>query len=56
MGTVVGNSMYPMLRSRRDTIVVRPCTGRLRQYDVALYIGEENMCCIECWRSGRKIM
>lgn len=37
VGTVVGNSMYPMLRSRRDTIVVRPCTGRLRQYDVALY-------------------
>lgn len=37
VGTVTGNSMYPMLRSRRDTIVVRPCAGRLGRYDVALY-------------------
>lgn len=29
--------MWPMLRDRRDTIVVRPTEGRLRPYDVALY-------------------
>lgn len=29
--------MWPMLRDRRDTIVVRPVEGRLRPYDVALY-------------------
>lgn len=29
--------MWPMLRNRRDTIVVRPVEGRLRPYDVALY-------------------
>ena len=35
--TTVGTSMYPMLRNRRDTIVVKPCVGRLKKYDVALY-------------------
>lgn len=29
--------MWPMLRDRRDTIVVHPVEGRLRPYDVALY-------------------
>ena len=29
--------MYPMLRDRRDTIVVRPPQGRLKKYDVPLY-------------------
>ena len=29
--------MYPLLRDRRDNIVVRPCSGRLKKYDVPLY-------------------
>ena len=37
ISTTSGVSMYPMLRDRRDTIVVRPPQGRLKKYDVALY-------------------
>lgn len=37
VSTTVGTSMWPMLRNRSDTIVVRPPAGRLRRYDVALY-------------------
>lgn len=37
VSTTSGVSMYPMLRDRRDTIVIRPATGRLQKYDVALY-------------------
>lgn len=37
VSTTVGTSMYPMLRNRRDTIVVKPCVERLKKYDVALY-------------------
>lgn len=37
VSTTVGISMYPMLRNRRDTIVIRPVKGRLKQYDVPLY-------------------
>lgn len=37
VSTTVGTSMYPMLRNRKDTIVVKPCAGRLEKYDVALY-------------------
>lgn len=36
-GTTVGISMYPMLRNRRDTIVLKPVTKRLKKYDVPLY-------------------
>ena len=40
-GTTVGVSMYPMLRNRRDTIVLKPAEGRLKKYDVPLYkVGE----------------
>ena len=35
--TTSGYSMYPLLRDRRDNIVVRPCSGRLKKYDVPLY-------------------
>lgn len=35
--TGVGNSMLPMLRPRRDVIVIRRPAGRLKRYDVALY-------------------
>ncbi|MEE1195269.1 MAG: hypothetical protein UHS54_00075 [Lachnospiraceae bacterium] len=37
VATISGVSMYPMLRNRRDTIVVTPCKGRLEKYDVPLY-------------------
>lgn len=36
-GTTSGVSMYPMLRDRRDTIIIQPCHGRLKKYDVPLY-------------------
>lgn len=32
-----GISMQPMLRQKRDTVIIRPAKGRLRRYDVALY-------------------
>lgn len=35
--TTVGTSMYPMLRSRQDTVVISPVYRRLKKYDVALY-------------------
>ena len=37
VGPTVGVSMLPMLKSRRDTIVVHPKTERLKPLDVALY-------------------
>ncbi len=37
VGPTVGTSMYPMLKDRQDTIVVRPKTERLKRLDVALY-------------------
>ena len=37
VSTTVGVSMYPMLRDRRDTIMIRPMEGRLKKYDVPLY-------------------
>lgn len=41
VSTTVGVSMFPMLRNRRDTIVIKPVTKssnvRLCKYDVPLY-------------------
>ncbi len=37
IGPTVGVSMLPMLKNRRDTIVVKPKTERLKRLDVALY-------------------
>ena len=37
VSTTSGISMMPMLRDRRDTIVVRRAEQRLKKYDVALY-------------------
>ena len=37
VSTTSGVSMYPMLRNRRDTIIVTPTAERLKKYDVALY-------------------
>ncbi len=35
--TTVGISMYPLLKSRRDNVVIRPITKKLKKYDVPLY-------------------
>lgn len=37
IGPTVGVSMLPMLKNRRDTIVVKAKTERLQRLDVALY-------------------
>ena len=37
IGPTVGVSMLPLLKNRRDTIVVRPKMERLKPLDVALY-------------------
>lgn len=37
VSTTSGVSMFPMLRDRRDTIIVTRREGRLKKYDVALY-------------------
>ena len=37
VGPTVGVSMLPMLKNRRDTIIVVPKTERLKPLDVALY-------------------
>lgn len=37
ISTTSGVSMYPMLRDRRDTIIIRPVSGRLKKYEVPLY-------------------
>jgi hypothetical protein len=37
IGPTVGVSMLPMLKNRRDTVVIRPKTERLKRLDVALY-------------------
>lgn len=34
---VRGVSMYPMLRYRRDPVLIHPLSGELRRYDVAVY-------------------
>lgn len=42
VSVVVGHSMEPMLKERRDTVTVVPLVGRLKKYDVALYrVGEK---------------
>ena len=38
VGPTVGISMLPMLKNRRDTIVVKAKTERLKPLDVALYL------------------
>ena len=37
VGTVNGTSMFPMLRNKKDTVIIKPLTGKLKKYDVALY-------------------
>lgn len=35
--TTVGFSMYPLLKNRRDNVLIRPKEGKLKKYDVPLY-------------------
>lgn len=44
MSTTVGVSMFPLLRNRRDTILIRPVTEPLKKYDVPLYKRGTTMC------------
>ena len=37
VSTTVGDSMEPMLRNRKDTIIIEPVHGRLKRYDLPLY-------------------
>lgn len=37
-----GRSMFPMLRSGRDTVIIRKPFRKLKKYDVALYIRKED--------------
>ena len=37
VGTVNGTSMFPMLRNKKDTVIIRPLTGKLKKYDITLY-------------------
>ena len=37
VSTTSGVSMYPMLRDRRDTVIIQPPLERLKKYDVALF-------------------
>ena len=36
--TPKGISMNPLLRSNRDTVIIKSVSGRLKKYDIALYI------------------
>lgn len=35
--TTVGDSMFPMLRDRRDSVIIEPVKGALKRYDLPLY-------------------
>lgn len=41
--TNVGTSMMPLLRAGRDVMIIERPTGRLKKYDVALYIRADGM-------------
>lgn len=40
----VGTSMYPMLKQRRDTVVIRPISRPLKENDVLLYQRDDGVC------------
>ncbi|MDQ2087366.1 S24/S26 family peptidase [Herbivorax sp. ANBcel31] len=40
--TVMGNSMYPMLRNKKDSVcIVRPLNKVLKKYDIPLFIRDD---------------
>ena len=41
--TPVGTSMWPMLRNRRDTVLLTMPQGRLKKYDLPVYRREDGM-------------
>lgn len=40
-GLTMGTSMWPLLRQQRDNIIVVAPKGRLKKYDIALYITDK---------------
>jgi len=38
--TVTGNSMYPLLRNKKDRVLLTRVSGRLKKYDIPLYMRE----------------
>ncbi len=42
VGTTSGNSMLPLFRDRKDTIVIKKTSGRLKKYDIVLYRSNGN--------------
>ena len=42
VSTTSGASMFPMLRNRKDTVVIYPVNSCLKKYDVLLYKRENN--------------
>ncbi len=43
VSTTVGVSMLPLLRNRRDTVILSRPNGRLKKYDVPLYRREDKL-------------
>ncbi len=37
IGTTVGTSMRPLFKDRRDNVLIRPVSEKLKKYDVPLY-------------------
>ena len=37
LSTLVGNSMQPLLKTRRDQVVIEKITLPLKKYDIVLY-------------------
>lgn len=42
VSTTSGTSMFPMLRNRRDTVILEPVKGKLKKYDLPLYLRGKN--------------
>ena len=53
VGPPVGVSMWPMLRNRRDAMLVVPAPERLKRHDVALYRRGQMMVLHVYWASTR---
>lgn len=44
LGTVVGNSMWPILRERKDSVLIVPIINRLvKKYDIVLFEVNNNL-------------
>ena len=54
VSTTVGDSMEPMLRNRRDTIIIEPVHGRLKRYDLPLYRRPDGKLCAASYPACEK--